>query len=569
MNIPSQFIQELTIQSNKRNQLLCACEQFDKEINLRSGKKKLVRFVILAQSINTNPIITQQFDPIVNLRKFLNTVNEESKLDLLLSQSVADTSEKIYLANQKSKNESPITFSYLIAALEDNDQFGVNLYLNHLGSCRAYLIRDKEVYTLTLDQSYIRFLMDVGKNSWSKALRHSSKHDLTNYLGRSQAEKGDSHIVSKAKAWMPSAELPVEVTEPLVLAEKDQLIFVATQPTDDGTNIQKIVVKTPTQAAQQLLADPISAALVLQWGKSGIFENFGGIIKPSASPKPKRDGKRSTVSGWLGWVVAGLLLAMFSFVGIYLALFLTSSKPDAQQTPTQTSQAVESPTVAISAATVTDTETPATNEVETLAGSQTVTSTTLVPMPTTSYEPPVESAKPPAPAIRSITEPSTPQPPNGETPIETPIQGITSPTADTVTPDINRQITINIRDEGNGNWRFSWEPLPDIGELQYELTLCSTNSQCVGLDSVSQKTNRIVNLKRWSQDSEFRELFTSANRYPVTVFLYDVNQLKGKERQSPSVGTSDIVFPTFDEQQKQCVPSPCKPIPGLIRNSGG
>lgn len=69
-----------------------------------------------------------------------------------------------------------------IAILRTDDQ----LTLTHIGDSRAYLLRDKELYQVTKDHSYVQQLIDEGRISVDEAANHPHRSVLLRVLGDSQ-----------------------------------------------------------------------------------------------------------------------------------------------------------------------------------------------------------------------------------------------------------------------------------------------------------------------------------------------------------------------------------------------
>lgn len=81
----------------------------------------------------------------------------------------------------------------LVAAVIDQDK----LYVTHVGDSRAYLIRDKEIYCLTVDHSWIQDAIDAGRfaNDPSAAKTHTNRNNLTKHLGMRTGFIVDQNII--------------------------------------------------------------------------------------------------------------------------------------------------------------------------------------------------------------------------------------------------------------------------------------------------------------------------------------------------------------------------------------
>ena len=65
------------------------------------------------------------------------------------------------------------------------------LHIAHIGDSRAYLIKDRQIYQLTEDHTYVRELLGTGKINPLEALNHPQRNVLTQALGTVAGRCGD------------------------------------------------------------------------------------------------------------------------------------------------------------------------------------------------------------------------------------------------------------------------------------------------------------------------------------------------------------------------------------------
>ncbi|MBK8505713.1 MAG: serine/threonine-protein phosphatase [Saprospiraceae bacterium] len=65
------------------------------------------------------------------------------------------------------------------------------LHIAHIGDSRAYLIKDRQIYQLTEDHTYVRDLLKSGKINPLEAINHPQRNVLTQAMGTSPGRYGD------------------------------------------------------------------------------------------------------------------------------------------------------------------------------------------------------------------------------------------------------------------------------------------------------------------------------------------------------------------------------------------
>lgn len=95
-------------------------------------------------------------------------------------------------ASQKAAHKGMST-TLVVAAIQ-----GWELYVAHLGDSRVYLIRQDDVYRLTLDHTWIQEAMDAGRfdSDPHLAKTHTNRHNLTRHLGAAQGIQVDHDLIA-------------------------------------------------------------------------------------------------------------------------------------------------------------------------------------------------------------------------------------------------------------------------------------------------------------------------------------------------------------------------------------
>lgn len=64
-------------------------------------------------------------------------------------------------------------------------------YIGHVGDSRAYILRDKKMYQITEDHTYVNVLIKAGVISPEEALSHEKRHMITRAVGAEEEIKPD------------------------------------------------------------------------------------------------------------------------------------------------------------------------------------------------------------------------------------------------------------------------------------------------------------------------------------------------------------------------------------------
>jgi PPM family protein phosphatase len=71
---------------------------------------------------------------------------------------------------------------------------GKKLFTSHVGDSRIYLIRNRQIYQLSVDHSWVQEAIDMGLLSEVEAKRHPNAHVIRRYLGSPKAPDVDQRL---------------------------------------------------------------------------------------------------------------------------------------------------------------------------------------------------------------------------------------------------------------------------------------------------------------------------------------------------------------------------------------
>ncbi len=120
----------------------------------------------------------------------------------------------------------------LVAAVID----GWRLHLGHVGDSRAYLIRDKAIYRLTLDHTWVQEALDAERLTDSEARTHTNRHNLLRYLGNPRGLDVDQTIITPGTDTGPQRRFEMELA-----LQPNDVILLCSDGVTDKLNQQEIL----------------------------------------------------------------------------------------------------------------------------------------------------------------------------------------------------------------------------------------------------------------------------------------------------------------------------------------
>jgi protein phosphatase len=99
-------------------------------------------------------------------------------MESLLTEIVQKANVKVYLGSLEQEDTLGMGTTLTILVLTDTD-----IWLAHVGDCRAYLYRDHELRQQTVDQTLVQEMLDAGSLTQEEVVGHPKRNVLTQALG--------------------------------------------------------------------------------------------------------------------------------------------------------------------------------------------------------------------------------------------------------------------------------------------------------------------------------------------------------------------------------------------------
>lgn len=197
------------------------------------------------------------------------------------------------------------------------------VYIGSVGDSRVYLIRNRKIKQLTIDQSYVQMLVDAGSITPEQAEHHPRKNEITNALGLKGMQPATVH---------PDAINP-EAGDCFLLCSDGLSGMVS----DD--EICKVVSRQADKTQQERVDE-----LVLRAKRNGGVDNITcQIVEFSISPNAK------DIQPWWKknlWALTGIIAAIAFLVAVLVWYFHKKTPdvdaPEHSKTVTQLMSTVDS-----------------------------------------------------------------------------------------------------------------------------------------------------------------------------------------------------------------------------------
>ena len=113
-----------------------------------------------------------------SFKKSFSVNMKNSSIRYLLESAVTNANDAIFKEAQNDSALNGMGTTVIAAVVYDN-----YLYLAHAGDSRAYLLRNKNLYRLTVDHSVVQTMVDSGQITEEMAKSHPNKNIITRALG--------------------------------------------------------------------------------------------------------------------------------------------------------------------------------------------------------------------------------------------------------------------------------------------------------------------------------------------------------------------------------------------------
>ncbi len=122
------------------------------------------------------------------LRDRLPVVNDPEAIRKILEDTLQKANVKVYTTSLEDPENAGMGTTLTLAVLYEH-----SCYLAHIGDSRCYLLRDKSLEQLTVDDTYVGQMVASGTLDESEVVSHPRRHVLTQALG--YPEYVEPHIV--------------------------------------------------------------------------------------------------------------------------------------------------------------------------------------------------------------------------------------------------------------------------------------------------------------------------------------------------------------------------------------
>ncbi len=158
---------------------------------------------------------------------------DRSDLGKVLADICEKANIKVFLGSLDCEDNRGMGTTLTIAVV-----FEDQLFLAHVGDCRAYLLRDHALDQLTIDHTLVQEMIDAGSLKASESQNHPRRNVLTRALGAPEFMQADT------------LSLPLESGDRLLLCSDGLHGFVA----DEAIKAILRKEKTPEKAVERLIA---------------------------------------------------------------------------------------------------------------------------------------------------------------------------------------------------------------------------------------------------------------------------------------------------------------------------
>ncbi len=112
---------------------------------------------------------------------FLNAKEKllnEDTIVRLIKKSIEEANTKIYLKSLENEKYKGMGTTITLAYVFEN-----KVYIGHVGDSRAYLVRDKDIFQITEDHSFVNELLKTGSITKEEAKNHPKRNMITRAVG--------------------------------------------------------------------------------------------------------------------------------------------------------------------------------------------------------------------------------------------------------------------------------------------------------------------------------------------------------------------------------------------------
>lgn len=244
-----------------------------------------------------------------------------------------------------------------IAVLKSDDK----LAMAHIGDSRAYILREGKIHQITVDHTFVQYLVQTGQLTPKEAENHPKRSSLLRVLGDSvtditldetvrEAVIGDRYLLcSDGLSGVVSAETMQDVMN--VIKDPDEcceklislalrgggpdnitcVIFDVISAEEEDESETKIVGAASTDSLEKIRREQTPAALAAEHFEKTNANRFGSKTdkkkKPPTISKPKKSRKKAVIASLLTVLLLGALGtgAFFGYKWTQTRYFITQN----------------------------------------------------------------------------------------------------------------------------------------------------------------------------------------------------------------------------------------------------
>lgn len=175
-------------------------------------------------------------------------------LHMAIDEAIVQANQKILDVAQKNPAWSQMSTTLVLAAL-----VGGTLKVAHLGDSRAYLIRDRRIFRLTRDHTWVENAIDHKLISATEAKTHPNRNVIQNYLGITGHLEIDHNIMMPANHHNGAGHRYVNTT--LSLKMNDAILLCTDGLTDKVSDEEICTVVNRNYQPRQATVELVKLAL--------------------------------------------------------------------------------------------------------------------------------------------------------------------------------------------------------------------------------------------------------------------------------------------------------------------
>ena len=175
-----------------------------------------------------------------------------------LDSAIRRANKDIFRSTQEHRGYEG-TGTTVVAAAVVEDQ----LYLAHVGDSRAYLIRNRNIYLLTVDHRWGQEAVDSGEMTPAEAMEHPDRNMISRFVGTNQEIEVDHHMIDIERGALDPQKIQRWPLVDRMWLQPGDVILLCSDGLSDvvsAAQIENTMSRHSAQSAAQRLVDLANAA---------------------------------------------------------------------------------------------------------------------------------------------------------------------------------------------------------------------------------------------------------------------------------------------------------------------